>query len=240
MFLALYPELPRRGGVSLSGLEHPSGRSSKLPPLPSQLWQSRALRTSCKASQQWPGGECHPSAHWAENVNSDLVTHSGRMQSDIGLPSTLRALHREVNMLGTGGDLCRAEGPGGSSPKSYRHPVTRMNVTLRVCVWWGGGLLSSVPNRHSKHGHKMGECLSLTQQTSVVMSPETGVLTHDLTEVRIPQNQVAGLFYPSKELPALFLICHYFTVWLSPSSLTSLCLSVLLITLPVPPKEAEV
>lgn len=41
MFLALYPELPRREGVSLS--EHPSGRGRKLPPPPSQPWQSRGI-----------------------------------------------------------------------------------------------------------------------------------------------------------------------------------------------------
>lgn len=88
---------------------------------------------------QWPGGECHPSAHWAEDVNSHLVTRSGRMQNSMGVPSTLRALHHEVDMLGAGGDLCRAEGPGSSSPKGCGHPVTRMNVTSRVCVCVCGG-----------------------------------------------------------------------------------------------------
>lgn len=90
------------------------------------------------------------------------------------------------------GDLCRAEGPDSSSPGSGRHPVTSMNVTSRA---GGGGVLSSVPNSCSKCGHKMGDCLSLTQQNSYVraLSAETGVRTHDLTEAQIPQNKATGL-----------------------------------------------
>lgn len=41
----------------------------------------------------------------------------------------------------------------------------------------------------------MGDCLSLTRPTPVVMSlsAETGKVTHELTEVQIPQNKVTGL-----------------------------------------------
>lgn len=138
VLLALYAELPRRG-KSVRAPPCWEEQEPNLPPPKPALAEPRVLRTSCKASRKWPGGECHPSAHWAEDVNSHLVTRSGRMQNSMGIPSTLRALHHEVDMLGAGGDLCRAEGPGSSSPKGCGHPVTRMNVTSRVCVCVCGG-----------------------------------------------------------------------------------------------------
>lgn len=62
----------------------------------------------------------------------------------------------------------------------------------------------------------MRECLPLTQQTSAVTSPETGVRTHDLTEVRIPQNKVAGLSGQGAPSPFLDLppfCCVAFSQW---------------------------
>lgn len=120
------------------------GGAGNCPLHPASPGRAGALRTSCTASQQWPGSECRPSAHWAEKVNSDLLTHSGRMQSGTGLPSTFLTV--KWTCWAQEGNLCRAEGPGSSSPKGCRHPVTRMNVTLREHVWWLG-LLSSVPKQ---------------------------------------------------------------------------------------------
>lgn len=62
----------------------------------------------------------------------------------------------------------------------------------------------------------MGECLPLTQQTSAVTSPETGMLTHDLTEVRIPWSRVAGLSdqgAPSPFLDLPLFCCMAFSQW---------------------------
>lgn len=91
----------------------------------------------------------------------------------MGVPSTLGALHHEVDMLGAGGDLCRVRGAWQQQPQRMRTSCHQNECDFKsvcLCVWWCG-LLSSVPNSHSKHGHKSGRV--------PVINPRN--LCHDVT-----------------------------------------------------------